>query len=144
MIRETAEQRFYRKLPADRTPDGCWIWQGATYGPQKDIETRYGRIYVSPSLRHMPAHRFSYELFVGPIPEGLQLDHLCRRRRCVNPAHLEPVTAQENIRRYTRLLTHCKNDHALDGMSNRGWRFCTICAREARRRCEIRRRARAA
>jgi hypothetical protein len=45
------------------------------------------------------AHRFAYELLVGPIPEGLVIDHLCRNRRCVNPAHLEPVTAEENWRR---------------------------------------------
>lgn len=52
--------------------------------------------------RKVPAHRYAYEFCVGPIPEGLQIDHLCRVHNCVNPDHLEPVTARENVRRGTR------------------------------------------
>lgn len=60
-------------------------------------------------------HRIAYELLVGPIPDGLQLDHLCRVRNCVNPDHLEPVTGQENMRRgYFGTKTHCPNGHAYD------------------------------
>lgn len=71
----------------------CWVWTAAT---DKD---GYGRFYRdAKSPRHV-AHRFAYEAMVGPIPDGLQIDHLCRNTSCVNPAHLEPVTLDENVRR---------------------------------------------
>jgi hypothetical protein len=70
---------------------GCWLWKQST------TTTGYGRYRVSG--RNDPAHRVAYEYAVGPIPEGLVLDHLCRNKRCVNPAHLEPVTQHENILR---------------------------------------------
>lgn len=71
---------------------GCWIWQGNTNNGKGyfRVSHRGERIYV---------HRWYYERFVGPIPEGLQLDHLCRNRNCCNPEHLEPVTQAENLRR---------------------------------------------
>lgn len=71
--------------------NGCWIWRGtvATNG--------YGRVMFRG--RMMAAHRLFFVLHRGPIPEGLELDHLCSTRPCVNPAHLEPVTHMENIRR---------------------------------------------
>lgn len=69
----------------------CWEWIGA-------ISTNgYGKTTISN--RTVSAHRAVYVLLVGPIPEGMQLDHLCRVRHCVNPNHLEPVTAKENVRR---------------------------------------------
>ncbi len=70
---------------------GCWIWIGAKRGG-------YGRFKVA-GQKSVTAHRASYELHVGPIPEGMQLDHLCRNPACVNPSHLEPVSAAENVRR---------------------------------------------
>lgn len=68
----------------------CWAWQGSI------APNGYGKLGGSW------AHRLSYETFVGPIPEGLDLDHLCRNRGCVNPDHLEPVTRKENLRRGLR------------------------------------------
>lgn len=70
----------------------CWIWQGAR------ADTGYGTM-PGPRGVTAVAHRVFYERHVGPIPDGLQLDHLCRQRLCVNPAHLEPVTSVENLRR---------------------------------------------
>ncbi len=73
------------------SPDGCWRWTGSVT-PQG-----YGMFAFSDEGKR--AHRVMYELLVGPIPEGLTLDHLCRVRHCVNPEHLEPVTLAENVRR---------------------------------------------
>lgn len=79
-------ERFLSKV---KRTEGCWLWIGSTnFGG-------YGTYYVSG--RAVRAHRFSYELFVGKIPDGLELDHLCRYKSCVNPKHLEPVTHQENV-----------------------------------------------
>ena len=69
----------------------CWVWQRS--------RERCGYGHVRKDGRLVPAHRVYYERQVGPIPEGLELDHLCRVRACVNPDHLEPVTMQENRRR---------------------------------------------
>ncbi len=72
--------------------DGCWLWTGyLTRGG-------YGRLYIG-SYRYEYTHRLAYEEAVGPIPDGLELDHLCRNHACCNPAHLEAVTHRENIRR---------------------------------------------
>lgn len=70
---------------------GCWIWLGGNSGDG------YGKVSVNGRMKM--AHRAVYEIFMGPIPEGLVLDHLCRNRRCCNPLHMEPVTVQENTLR---------------------------------------------
>jgi hypothetical protein len=123
--------RFWRYVDKSGT-GGCWLWTNSL------TEDGYGRFW--PDRTRVLAHRFAYELIVGPIPEGLQLDHLCRVRRCVNPAHLEPVTAAENARRSPVTLstinsrkTHCVNGHELTAgntaVDKRGWRACRACVR---------------
>lgn len=91
-------ERFWSKV--DKT-DTCWLWTAA-------LVKGYGRF--TSDVRQMGAHRWSYEALVGPIPEGLTLDHLCRNPRCVNPDHLEPVTQRENVARIPR-KTHCPQGH---------------------------------
>lgn len=86
----TAEERFWRKLEKTET---CWLWTAAKQ------QNGYGMFGTEPSSKVTTAHRYSYELHVGPIPEEMQIDHLCRVRACVNPAHLEVVTGLQNIRR---------------------------------------------
>lgn len=108
------EQRFWAKV--NKTP-GCWLWTAAT-------SKGYGS-FGMPDRRQRLAHRLSYELLVGPIPEGLVLDHLCRVRNCVNPAHLEPVTAAENTRRGL-LRTRCHRGHVIDETPT--GRRCKTCA----------------
>lgn len=85
---------------------GCWNWQGGS------TNDGYG-LLGSGRDKNRLAHRRSYGMFIGPIPEGLQIDHLCKRRSCCNPAHLEAVTTRENMRRITK--THCKRGHPLSG-----------------------------
>ena len=106
---------------------GCWLWTGSeNFGG-------YGRFYLHN--KKFAAHRTSYELFKGPIPGGLQLDHLCRVRCCVNPDHLEIVTGAENMRRgfspsgINAKKTHCHRGHPLSGdniVGTRG-RDCREC-----------------
>lgn len=88
-----AVERFLAKaiIPSD-VLSGCWEWRAAKAGGG------YGR-FAPDGRRQVQAHRFAYEIVCGAIPDGLDLDHLCRNRGCVNPAHLEPVTRQENVRR---------------------------------------------
>jgi hypothetical protein len=74
----------------------CWLWCGST------DTSGYGKILVRRKL--IPAHRLAYEYYVGPIPAGLEIDHLCRVRHCVNPDHLEAVTHRENLMRGFRAV----------------------------------------
>jgi hypothetical protein len=91
-IRGDNEARFWSKVDAS---GDCWEWTGYT------DQDGYGRVGVGRRVdqRTIPAHRYAWELMVGPIPEGLEIDHLCFNRPCVNPDHLEPVTHTENMRR---------------------------------------------
>ena len=105
---------------------GCWNWNGSIGS------NGYGVARVERTSK--TAHRFIYEQEVGPIPDGLELDHTCRNRQCVNPKHLEPVTHSENMVRsmpFTpRVFTGlCKEGHELDGVRSRpeGGRYCKTC-----------------
>lgn len=84
------KRRFWAKVEVDES--GCWLWTAST-------NHGYGHFWVSPDVGKVYAHRYAYELLVGPIPDGLEIDHLCKVRNCVNPEHLEPVTKEENWRR---------------------------------------------
>jgi hypothetical protein len=120
---------------------GCWEWLGYKE-PQG-----YGRVG-----RNKAAHRVVYELLVGPIPEGLTLDHLCRNRGCVNPAHLEPVPRGENVLRGATITARakaaqtCPSGHPYEGENlyvyPRGARGCRACNREANRKYRARRKER--
>lgn len=129
---KSMKDRIQRNITEDA--DGCWIWQ-------RKIQTAgYGQINLQINGRPVTrlAHRVSYEAFVGPIPTGLWIDHLCRVRSCVNPAHLEPVTPQQNVWRspihaaHSRSRGECPKGHVLAQVGTykiRGYDVCKPCNR---------------
>lgn len=138
-LSETAITRFWAKVNRGGD-DACWLWKGATDGTG-----RYGSFSVNGKLER--AHRVAYELLVGPVPEDLVLDHLCKVTLCVNPRHLEPVTQYENIMRGDSLQaqnarkTHCPRGHPYDMVMPNGGRTCRTCFRELNREAVRRYRA---
>ena len=120
--RERLLARFWAKV--NKTPT-CWLWTGS------GTLDGYGQLYVDGRKNYV--HRISYEIHVGRVPDGLVLDHLCRVRRCVNPAHLEAVTNRENVLRGAiPSSTVCVNGHertAGNIDASRGWRECLLCKR---------------
>lgn len=125
---KTIKQRFFDKVVITNT---CWLWQGTT------LKGGYG--HFRDGLKLILAHRWSYTSIKGPIPYGLQLDHLCRVRNCVNPDHLEPVSSKENSRRGNlstsrkesrNSKTHCINGHKFtpeNSVYHKKYRRCKIC-----------------
>lgn len=103
-------ERMADKFTVD---DGCWLWTSSL------TPFGYGRIQAGVGVTFL-AHRVMYALFVGPIPSGYQIDHLCKVRNCVNPGHLEAVTPHENVMRSSGvaaanvLKTHCPQGHLYD------------------------------
>lgn len=123
--------RFWSKV---RQTDSCWLWTGAT-------SDGYGRF--AHEGRTDVAHRLAWRALVGPIPDGLHIDHLCRVRRCVNPEHLEPVTCRENVLRGIgpsaehAVKTHCPAGHEYTPENTyryRNMRMCRACRAQARHR----------
>lgn len=134
--RKPIAERFWPKVDV-RTADECWPWLAWL--------DRHGYGMISRGGRGNGmafAHRVAYEICVGPIPDGLEIDHLCRNPSCVNPAHLEPVTHIENIRRgnagqFWREKTHCPHGHEYTPENTQryhGRRFCLQCKRASKRR----------
>ena len=122
--------RFITKVQHPEDSE-CWIWTGAKNDSNRGI------IHTHSHNRHSLVHRVSYELFVGPIPAGMTIDHVkargCTSTLCVNPAHLEPVTLRENIRRHHAEKTHCPNGHEYTDDNvylYKGGRNCRQCRRD--------------
>lgn len=129
----TPSQRFWARVnkygPCSPPAIGvCWIWEG------RKNPDGYGCF----DYEHTPvlAHRFSFTEVYGDVPEGLQLDHLCRVRHCVNPSHLEAVPQLENVRRglagqHYRMITQCPRGHSYDEGNTvhtaQGKRYCRAC-----------------
>ncbi|MEV4521473.1 HNH endonuclease [Micromonospora tulbaghiae] len=140
MAKRTFRVRLLEKTQLDRS--GCWLWTAAknAYG--------YGVIGLTGQHRTVLAHRATYEMFVGPIPDGHDLDHLCRVRHCVSPAHLEPVTRRINLLRgagetaRNAAKTHCPKGHPYSGANlivrKSGQRYCRTCHNSRKRAARLR------
>jgi len=139
-------QRFWDKVQIDSTVvvvagkeyTGCWMWTAANKGNVSldDEGNDYGAFGTGNLLGTGSAYRCSYENLVGPVPEGLELDHLCRRHPCVNPAHLEPVTRKVNMERGAEANRQfCPKGHEYTPENTRLYehapglwaRFCRAC-----------------
>ena len=152
----TDEQHRLRFQCLPRSSTGCWLWNGPIH------PRGYGRVSYKNQKR--AAHRLAYELFLGPVSDGLQLDHTCHtldetcragtrcpHRRCVNPFHLEPVTPTENRNRgrgTKAQVTACPAGHPYDAVNTYARRYrghsvreCRICKRRQQREYNARRKA---
>ena len=118
------EERFVQKIrePFD-VHNECWEWIGSKTG------SGYGQIWRDG--KHVAAHRVAYEMFVGPIPDGHAVDHLCRNRLCVRPDHLQALDHHTNWSQWNMEKTHCINGHPYSGdnlrIKSSGERRCRIC-----------------
>jgi hypothetical protein len=131
--------RFWNKV--ERQGD-CWVWIASNNGKG------YGQLCRARTRKMDYAHRLAYEALIGPIPDGLTIDHLCRNRACVNPAHMEPVTHKVNLLRGVGACaqnahkTECVHGHPLDGgnlyVHANGWRECRVCRRRSQAECRKR------
>ena len=135
----TCEERFWTYVRCPLDGSRCWEWVGGRTGAGYGRWYAYGRTWV--------AHRHSYEITNGPISDGMQIDHLCRNKWCVNPYHLESVTAAVNSRRAGPFMANarkicCPQGHAFEPPRESGWsklgerrlvRICLTCRAHQRR-----------
>lgn len=140
-VAQQTEQRFWPKVDV-RGADECWLWTA------NRLPKGYGRFYVGKTSEgkriDVYAHRFSYELNAGPIPDGLTIDHLCNNPSCVNPRHITPASQADNNMRgnsppaRNARKTHCNNGHEFTEENTYVWtdgsRKCRTCNRESKRR----------
>ncbi len=134
--------RFWAKVNVGERGD-CWEWTAS-------LSHGYGQFWIQgANPQRQKAHRVAYEMIVGPIPEGLQIDHLCRNRACVNPSHMQPVTRRENLIRGNGFAglndrkTHCPRGHEYIPSNTILWqgkRKCRSCDNDRQR---LRKRAKA-
>jgi hypothetical protein len=140
----TLVERIDRFRDRSGGPLACWLWRG-----ELDRDG-YGSVNIGHG-KHARAHRVAYEIAVGPIPEGLVIDHRCRNRPCCNPSHLEPVPSGVNVMRGIGLgpmnaaKSHCKNGHEFTddntAFDSAGYRVCRHCRLESYARYRARMRA---
>jgi hypothetical protein len=137
------EPRFMAKIDRGQYPGDCWRWRAALNAGGYALFGLDGRMRLG--------YRIAYEWWVGLVPDGLQLDHICRVRQCVNPDHLEPVTRQENALRGVRARavpkpTHCPYGHEYSGKNlwktREGYLHCVICRNRRGAEFRARRKAR--
>jgi len=147
-IEAVHEDRFWSKVDKTAGSQGCWLWKAGLFA------SGYGSFSMKVEKKqNLRAHRVSYLIAHGTIPNGLYIDHMCRNRRCVNPAHLRAVTPRVNALENSDCVsatnvakTHCVRGHAYDAANtllihngkSKGRRYCKTCTRldRARRRNE--------
>lgn len=129
----TDSERFWQKVWHDEDT-GCWVWLAS-------LSSGYGQFYTGAGdqKKKWKSHRYAYEVMIGPIPEGLDLDHLCRNRACINPYHLDPVPNDVNHLRATSFALQgaCQRGHVDNPRNTRtfpsGKKYCRVCALERQR-----------
>jgi hypothetical protein len=136
------QDNFWKKVEVHQ-PSGCWQWTGCLH------RLGYGNLAINhPPVRSysLMAHRVAYTLLIGPIPEDMTVDHLCRNRGCVNPDHMQIVTLKENIHRsfhpnqISRRSGACRKGHR-EFRVDRRQQVCKVCERESQARYKARKKA---
>jgi len=131
LLSSAATKKFFARISLPETTDGCWEWCGTV------TSQGYGHHYCGIETNKIGrVHRLAYECWVGKIPEGMTIDHLCRNRKCLNVNHLEVVSRGDNVRRARAAVTHCPRGHEYTKDNIRatkrlnGERSCLKCHRD--------------